>query len=78
MPLHVPPDGEYPLSCVGIGWLQRLMSGPAFTIGNGFTVTVLVVVFVHPLVAVPVTVYVVVEVGLTTIGFVFGGPLDHE
>lgn len=42
---------------------QKVWSGPASTTGNGFTVTVDVAVFVHPFTSVPVTVYVVVEVG---------------
>jgi hypothetical protein len=37
-------------------------------VGNAFTVTVTVAVFVHPLDAVPVTVYVVVTVGLAVTG----------
>jgi len=38
------------------------------TTGNGFTVTVVVIEFDHPLALVPVTVYVVVLAGLTIIG----------
>ena len=37
--------------------------GVTVIVGLGFTVTVTVAVFVHPLTAVPVTVYVVVTVG---------------
>jgi hypothetical protein len=39
----------------------------AVTVGNGFTVTVTVAVPVHPAVLVPVTVYVVVELGYTVL-----------
>lgn len=44
-----------------------------FTVGNGVTVTVVVAVFVHPS-AVPVTVYVVVDVGFAN-GFAMFGLL---
>ena len=37
----------------------------ADTVGNGFTVTLIVAVPVHPAVLVPVTVYVVVALGVT-------------
>ena len=37
----------------------------AVTVGSAFTVTVIVAVFVHPAAEVPVTVYVVVEAGVT-------------
>jgi hypothetical protein len=40
-------------------------SDPALTLGNGFTVTVTVVVPVHPTPLVPVTLYVVVVSGVT-------------
>ena len=40
------------------------MEGETVTTGRGFTVTVTCVDAVHPLLSVPVTVYVVVEVGL--------------
>ena len=47
--------------------VQRLVEeAPATTVGNGLTVIVTVEVFVQPLAFVPVTVYVVVLVGLTT------------
>ena len=39
----------------------------ADTVGNGFTVTLTVAVPVHPAVLVPVTVYVVVELGVTVL-----------
>ena len=39
------------------------------SIGNAFTCTVKVSVFVHPLLLVPSTVYVIVVVGLTVIEF---------
>ena len=39
----------------------------AVTVGNGFTVTLTVVVPVHPVVLVPVTVYVVVALGVTVL-----------
>ena len=38
-------------------------SGPAFTTGNGFTVTVTWSVLTHPLASVPVTVYVTTPTG---------------
>lgn len=37
--------------------------GLTVMVGKGFTVTVTVFVFTHPFASVPVTVYVVVEVG---------------
>jgi hypothetical protein len=43
---------------------QIATSVPALTVGNGFTVTVKVVVPLHPTPEVPVIVYVVVVVGL--------------
>ena len=45
--------------------------------GIGFTVTVATAVFKHPTASVPVTVYEVVVVGETVIGFVVSPP-DHE
>lgn len=39
--------------------------GTAVTVGNGFTVTVTVFAPVHPAVVVPLTVYMVVTVGVT-------------
>mgnify|MGYP007055995938 CR=1 FL=1 len=39
----------------------------AVTVGNGFTVTLTVAVLVHPDVLAPVTVYVVVELGVTVL-----------
>ena len=39
----------------------------ADTVGNGFTVTLTVAVPVHPAVLVPVTVYVVVALGVTVL-----------
>jgi len=39
----------------------------AVIVGNGFTVTLTVAVPVHPAVLVPVTVYVVVELGVTVL-----------
>ena len=36
-PLHVPPAGVAP-SWKGSGWLHAVLSGPAFTAGNGLTV----------------------------------------
>lgn len=35
---------------------QMVRSGPAFTVGNGFTVMETIAVFVHPLALLPVTV----------------------
>ena len=40
LPLHVPPVGVNPVRVNGIGWLQRVVSGPALTGGRGFTVIV--------------------------------------
>ena len=45
------------------------------TVGKGFTVTVFVLVFVHPFASVPVTVYVVVEAGTKAAPLVT--PPDH-
>ena len=39
---------------------------PAFTVGNGFTVTLILFVLVHPYVSVSVSVYVVLDTGLTS------------
>ena len=46
--------------------VQILTPEPALTVGNEFTVTVTLAVLEHPLPLVPVTVYVVVTVGLAT------------
>ena len=62
-PDHVPPAGV-PVNVTGAWLLQRFISGPALTIGNGFTVTVTVADLKQPVeVVVPVTVYVVVAAG---------------
>ena len=47
------------------------------TIGLGFTVMVVFEVPIHPKV-VPVTLYIVVEVGATVIGFAVPKPLPHK
>jgi hypothetical protein len=44
--------------------LQIETPEPALIAGNGLTVTVTVALFVHPLLVMPVTVYVLVVVGL--------------
>ena len=44
---------------------QRVVSLLATTTGNAFIVTVTESVFVHPLPSVPVTLYLVVDAGLT-------------
>jgi len=41
----------------------------AVTVGNGFTVTLIDVVLLQPLAKVPVTVYIVVLVGVTVLVF---------
>ncbi|MPN10360.1 hypothetical protein SDC9_157656 [bioreactor metagenome] len=46
------------------------------TVGNGFTVTVTVAVPVQPAADVPVTVYVVVDVGLTEYGLLVEPPFQ--
>ena len=56
VPLHVPPVGLKPVNVYGLGVLHTLASGPAFTAGKGVTVTVTVVVPVHPRKSVTVTV----------------------
>lgn len=47
--------------------VQILFSPVMLTVGNGFTVTILLAVFVHPLLSVAVTVYVVADIGDTFI-----------
>jgi hypothetical protein len=49
----------------------------AVTVGNGFTVTLTVAVPVHPAVLVPVTVYVVVELGVTVLLVPVPNPPDQ-
>jgi hypothetical protein len=45
-------------------------------VGKGFTVTVAVLLAEHPLVLVPVTVYIVVPVGVTFMGLDVPSPLQ--
>ena len=49
----------------------------AVTVGNGFTVTLTVAVPVHPAVLVPVTVYVVVVLGVTVLLAPLPNPPDQ-
>ena len=58
--------GVYPVKAEDIFWLQYVNPTPAFTFGSGFTLTILVLIFEHPVVVfVPVTVNVVVVDGFT-------------
>jgi hypothetical protein len=63
-PDHVPPAGV-PVNVTGIGWLQKVLSTPAFTVGKGFTVIVVLTEAVQfVVVLVPITEYVVFPVGV--------------
>ena len=63
-PDQVPPVGENPVRVFPPEPVHKLKSFPAFTMGNEVTVTVTVLVPVHPRESVTVTVYVEVMVGL--------------
>ena len=56
---------------------RQIVPPVAVTVGKGFTVTTHEAVPVHPFPSVPVTLYVVVVVGLTTLGFPAPKPLSH-
>ena len=58
VPVQIPPvAGLKSINVFSIGWLQRIILGPASTKGRGFIVIVLKVEFEHPVVEfVPVTV----------------------
>ncbi|MEZ4890720.1 MAG: hypothetical protein R2779_09280 [Crocinitomicaceae bacterium] len=60
----------------GIGWsLKQTWSAPAFTTGNGFTVTVAIAVDEHPCTVVPVTIVSFV----VAVGFACGlSQLSHD
>lgn len=47
--------------------VQIVVSGPARITGRGFTLTLTVSEFVHPLASVPVTVYIVVADGVADV-----------
>lgn len=70
-PLHEYVDAPVPLSVTAVP-LHTVVAGAAveLTVGNGFTVTVMVAVFVQPVNPVPVTVYVVVASGTNATPFV--------
>lgn len=57
--------------------LQIVFVPLTVSVGKGLTVTENVVVFVHPLASVPVTVYVVLPVGVGEIVLVVAPPGDH-
>ena len=56
---------EAPLAVIFCDAPKQIEPPPAITVGNGLTVITAFAVLVHPLASVPVTVYVVVVVGLT-------------
>jgi hypothetical protein len=71
-PLPKPPDQLYVLAPLAL--IVELLPvhmdvglADAVTVGNGFTVTLTVAVPVHPAALVPVTVYVVVVLGVTVL-----------
>jgi hypothetical protein len=69
-PVPNPPDQLYVLAPLAVNTEVaplHIAAGlaDAVTVGNGFTVTLIVAVPVHPAALVPVTVYVVVELGVT-------------
>jgi len=71
-PVPNPPDQLYVLAPLAVNSElapEHIAAGlaDADTVGNGFTVTVTVAVPVHPAVLVPVTVYVVVALGVTVL-----------
>ena len=49
----------------------------AETNGSGFTIILVVAVFLHPAAEVPVTIYVILVVGETAFGFPIPTPLFH-
>ena len=75
-PVPNPPDQLYvfaPLAVNSELAPEHIAVGlaDADTVGNGFTITLTVAVPVHPAALVPVTVYVVVELGVTVMLAVF-------
>ena len=73
-----PPPNEPPNTPLVAPWQIAATAPPALTVGNGFTVTVLVAVFTHPFTSVPVTVYVVVEVALKAVASVIPPVQEYE
>jgi hypothetical protein len=77
--VEAPVDQEYESAPVAVKSAlspEQMVGEFTLTTGNGLTVTVATAVAEQP-VEVPVTVYEVVEVGVTEIGFV-EAPVDHE
>jgi hypothetical protein len=81
-PLPNPPDQLYvfaPLAVITEVCPLHIAAGlaVAVTVGNGFTVTLTAAVPVHPAVLVPVTVYVVVALGVTVLLAPLPNPPDQ-